>query len=273
MKRLPGGQPLLVLLLVGFTALMLLPIVWAFLTSIKQPVDAFAIPPKLLFTPTFEFHWQVWVDKGFWRYLVHSAIVCACVVAISVSIGTMAAYALSRMHGTLSKGLLFGLLGMRMFPQLLLAIPFFMLARFWHMIDTYPALVLSLVAVNQPFTIWLLHGFFVDVPGDLDEAASIDGCGEWRTFLHIILPMVRPGIAVAAIFSLLLSYNEFLLPLVLSGPHTQTLPVAIAGYGGEDVRYWSLSAAAAIGIMLPIVAIVLLLQRHLVRGLTMGAVK
>jgi multiple sugar transport system permease protein len=256
-----------------FTAINLTPILWAVLTSIKLPVDAFSIPPKLIFTPTFAFHEQVWVEKAFWVYLIHTLVISISTVCISVSIGTMAAYGISRLRSHNSRGLLFGLLAMRMFPQILLAIPFFMLARFTGLIDTYPAIILAMIALNQPFTIWLMRSFFVDVPDELYEAASIDGCSVWQAFWRVALPVVLPGIWVTALFSLLLAYNEFLFALVLTGPHTKTLPVAIAEYSGEDINYWSLSAAAAIGIMLPVMGFMTLMQRYLVRGMTLGAVK
>lgn len=272
-ERPRKSQILLFAALCLFTTMMLTPVFWALLTSIKQPIDAFAIPPKLIFAPTLEFHQQVWFEKGFARFLVNSLVIAIATVAISVSIGTMAAYGLSRMRGRTANGVLFALLSLRMFPHMLLAIPFFMLAKFLNLIDTYPAMVLALVAINQPFTIWLMHSFFVDVPGEIDEAAAIDGAGEWQTFFWVVLPIVRPGLWVTALFSLLLAYNEFLFALVLTGPHTKTLPVAIAEYGGEDLNYWSLSAAAAIGIMIPIMLFMMAMQKHLVRGLALGAVK
>ncbi len=128
------------------------------------------------------------------------------------------------MRSAASRGLLFGLLVMRMFPHILLAIPFFVLARFLDLINTYPAMVLALTAINQPFTIWLMRSFFLDVPGELYEAAVIDGANAWQTFSRIALPIVRPGLWVTALFSLLLSYNEFLFALILTGPDTKTLP-------------------------------------------------
>ena len=272
-RRARTSQTLLFVALCLFTAVMLTPVIWAFLTSIKQPIDAFAIPPKLIFAPTLEFHQLVWFEKGFAGFLGNSLIIAVCTVLISVSIGTMAAYGLSRMRGRTASGILFGLLSLRMFPHMLLAIPFFMLATYLNLIDTYAAMVLALVAINQPFTIWLMHSFLVEVPTEIDEAAAIDGASEWQTFFKVVLPIVRPGLWVTALFSLLLAYNEFLFALVLTGPHTKTLPVAIAEYGGEDLNYWSLSAAAAIGIMIPIMVFMMLMQRHLVRGLAMGAVK
>lgn len=272
-SRFRVSQLLLFAALAAFTAVMLTPVVWALMTSIKQPIDAFAIPPKIVFEPTLEFHRQVWFEKGFGRFLLNSAIIAVSTVAISVSIGTMAAYALSRMRGKAVGGILLALLSLRMFPHMLLAIPFFILAKYLNLIDTYPAMVMALVAINQPFTIWMMHSFFVDVPREIDEAAAIDGASEWQTFYRVVLPIVRPGLWVTALFSLLLAYNEFLFALVLTGPNTKTLPVAIAEYGGEDLNYWSLSAAAAIAIMIPIVLFMMALQKHLVRGLALGAVK
>ena len=135
-------------------------------------------------------------------------------------------------------------------------------------------MVLALVAINQPFTIWLMRSFFVDVPHRAGRGRRASTAATlWQIFTRVALPVVRPGLWVTSLFSLLLAYNEFLFALVLTGPHTKTLPVAIAEYGGEDINYWSLSAAAAIGIMLPIVLFMMVLQRHLVRGLAMGAIK
>ncbi len=266
-------QIILFVALAAFTAVNLTPIIWAFLTSIKLPVDAFAVPPKLVFDPTFAFHYEVWVEQNFADFLLNSVIIAVCTVCISVPIGTMAAYGLARMKGVGTRSLLFGLLAIRMFPHILLAIPFFVLATFLNLIDTYAAMVMALVAINQPFTIWLMRSFFLDVPIELEEAAFLDGCNLWQVFIKVAVPVVRPGLWVTALFSMLLAYNEFLFALVLTGPDTKTLPVAIAEYGGEDINYWSISAAAAIGIMLPIVAFMIFLQRHLVRGIAFGAVK
>lgn len=273
MRRKARMQAALLAALILFTFVNLVPILWGFLISIKQPADAFSIPPKLIFEPTLHFHYEVWVERGFLGFLRNSAIIAAATVLISVPVGTLAAYALARTRTKYASSLLFGLLTIRMFPQILLAIPFFVMARWLNMIDTYPMLVMAMVASNQPFTIWLMRSFFVDVPVELDEAALIDGCNRWQAFLRVVLPAVRPGLGVTALFSMLLAYNEFLFALILTGSHTKTLPVAIAEFGGEDINYWSISAAGAIGIMLPAVIFTILVQRHLIRGLTFGAVK
>ena len=266
-------QVVLFLALAFVTFVTLVPVIWAVLTSLKNPVDAFTIPPTLIFEPTLKYHYEIWFEKGFWTFLVNSLIIAVCTVGVSVPIGTMAAYALSRIQTRQTRILLFGILAVRMFPHMLLALPFFVVARYFQLFDTYLIMVLALVAINQPFTIWLMRSFFVDVPIELDEAARIDGCSLWQTFIRVIVPTVRPGIVVTSLFSLLLAYNEFLFALVLTGTRTKTLPVAISEYGGEDITYWSLSAAGAVGIMLPILIFMIFVQRHLIRGLTMGAVK
>ena len=256
-----------------FTFVNLIPILWGFLISIRQPADAFAIPPKLIFEPTLIFHYEVWFERGFLSFLWNSLVIATGTVCISVPIGTMAAYGLARIRSRHARKLLFGVLAVRMFPQILLAIPFFVMAKGLGLIDSYWMMILSMVAINQPFTIWLMRSFFLDVPVELDEAAMIDGCNRWQAFRIIVLPAVRPGLAVTALFSALLAYNEFLFALILTGSRTKTLPVAIAEYGGEDISYWSLSAAGAIGIMLPVVIFTIAVQRNLIRGLTFGAVK
>ena len=266
-------QAVITVLLGIFTTISLIPILWAFLTSIKNPVDAFTVPPTFIFEPTLQFHYEVWFEHGFWSFMMNSIIVSVCTVAISVPIGALAGYAFARIRTRNTRSIMFGLLTMRMFPHILLIIPFYVFARHLQLIDTYVVLILSFVALNQPFTIWLMRSFFVDIPKELDEAARIDGCNNWQAFWRVVLPVVRPGLAVTTLFSLLLSYNEFLFALILTGSRTKTLPVAIASFGAEDISYWSLSAAGAIGISLPILVFILLMQRHLVRGLAMGAVK
>ncbi|WP_192886521.1 carbohydrate ABC transporter permease [Agrobacterium sp. LAD9] len=261
-----------VVALCAITFVNLIPILWAFLTSIKTPADAFTMPPTIIFKPTFEYHISLWTGE-FPRYLLNSLIVCLGTVLISVPIGSLAAFGLSRMRRKVASPILFALFSLRMFPYMLLAIPFFVMGRWTGLNDTYWILILAFVAINQPFTIWLMYGFFDEIPRDLDEAAALDGCNDWQVFSRVVLPLVRPGLAVTSIFSIILAYNEFLFALILTGNRTRTLPVAIASFGGEDVSEWSLAAAGAVGIMIPIIIVMILMQRHLVRGMTMGAVK
>jgi multiple sugar transport system permease protein len=160
-----------------------------------------------------------------------------------------------------------------MFPRILLIMPFFRLARYLGLYDTKIIVIAVMVAINQPFTIWLLRGFFMEVPKEVEESAMIDGCSRLGAFLRIVLPMIRPGLVTASIFCLFLSYNNLLIPLVLTGNEAQTLPVAISQYGAENIKYWSLSAAGSVSIAAPILLIVMIAQSYIIRGLTFGAVK
>jgi multiple sugar transport system permease protein len=253
--------------------LAITPFVWTFLTSIKRPVDAFASPPVWLFKPTLMAYQQLWLEEGFSRYLINSAIVSLGTVTISISIGCLAGYALSRYRHASGFWILFAAFVFRALPRMTFLLPFFYIAQRTGMHDTHLLLILTLVAINQPFTIWMLRSFFAEIPESLEESAMIDGCSRFQAFWYVIVPIMAPGIVTASIFSLLLAYNEFLIPLVLTATKATPLPVAISQFGAEDIRYWSISAAGAISISLPIVVIILFLQRYLIKGLTAGAVK
>ena len=156
---------------------------------------------------------------------------------------------------------------------MLLAIPYFIIATNLHLADTKLILVIIVVASNQPFALWLMRGFLITIPPELDEAAKIDGCNMVQTVLKVILPVARPGIATASIFTFLLSYNEYLFALILTQKNAMTLPVAIGQYGAEDLSYWTLSAAGVVSIIIPICLVMIFLQKYLVKGMVAGAVK
>jgi multiple sugar transport system permease protein len=249
------------------------PFFWTFLTSIKQVVDAFSIPPVWTFTPTFEAYQSLWVEEGFVRYLINSVIVSVGTVTISISIGCLAGYALSRYNRPAGFWILFAAFVFRALPRMTFLLPFFFFARITGTFDTHILLILVLVAINQPFTIWMLRSFFQEIPESLEESAMIDGCTRFQAFWFVILPVMGPGVVTASIFSLLLAYNEYLIPLTLTATNAVPMPVAIAQFGAEDLRYWSISAAGAISIAAPIAILILFLQRYLIKGLTAGAVK
>ena len=186
---------------------------------------------------------------------------------------TFGAYGLIRHDSKFSNRILNSMLGLRMFPAMLLVIPYFMLATTLKLTDTYTVLILIIVASNQPFAIWLMRGFLLGIPRDLDEAARVDGCNLLTTVTKVVLPLCMPGIGTASIFTCLLSYNEYLFALVLSGKRTMTLPGAVGKYAGEELVYWCQNAAAVVSIILPICIVMIFLQKWLVKGLTAGAVK
>jgi multiple sugar transport system permease protein len=252
----------------------ILPFLWTLSTSLKQVVDAFSIPPKLLFTPTTEAYELLWVRERFPEYLLNSVIVAGATVLISISVGCLAAYGLARYTGVSGFVILIVALLFRSLPRMTFALPYFIFGQMTGLYDTRVLLVLVLVAVNQPFTIWMLRSFFMDIPKELEEAAMVDGCSRLGAFLRVIMPLMGPGIITAGIFSVLLAYNEYLIAAMVTATQTRTLPVVIAQFGvAEDLQYWTVSAAASVSVALPIVLLVLFAQKYIVRGLTFGAVK
>jgi multiple sugar transport system permease protein len=259
--------------LLFFAAYSAFPFFWTLLTSLKQPVDAFALPPVWVFEPTFAHYAELWLDRGFGTYFVNTAIVTAGTVVISISIGAVAGYALARYRGAIGFWLLILALVFRALPRMAVLLPFYQISRALGLFDTHALLIMVLVSINQPFTIWMMRSFFMTIPAEIEEAAMVDGCSRLGAFLRAIVPVMWPGVITTSLFTFLLAYNEFLMPLILTATKAQTLPVAISQFGAEDIRFWSLSAAGAISITLPIVVLILLFQGRIVSGLVQGAVK
>jgi len=209
----------------------------------------------------------------FYDYFINTLIVTGGTVVISISIGCLAGYALARYRGITGLIILIAALGFRALPRMAFVLPFFWLGRAVGLHDTLFLLTMTLVAVNQPFTIWMLRSFFMDIPKELEESAMVDGADRFMAFRKVIVPIMWPGIISTALFTLLLAYNEFLLARVLTQSNW-TLPVAIAQFtGGEDPGHITLASAAAVSATIPIVIVILFFQKQLVKGLAAGAVK
>lgn len=209
----------------------------------------------------------------FYDYFINTIIVTVGTVVISISIGCLAAYGLARYTGILGVIVLIAALGFRALPRLAFVLPYYWIGSALNLLDTHILVILTMVAVNQPFTIWMLRSFFMEIPSDLEEAAMIDGAGRFKAFRSVIIPIMWPGIISTALFSLLLAYNEFLLVRLLTQTNW-TLPVAISRFtGGEDPRHLTLAAASAVSATIPIIIVILFFQKNLVKGLAAGAVK
>ncbi len=208
-----------------------------------------------------------------YRFFINSLIVTALTVLISISIGLLAGYGLARYTGISGVVILIVALGFRALPRTAFVLPYFFTAQRLGILDSRFVIVMALVAVNQPFTIWMLRTFFMDVPREMEEAAMMDGATRFQAFRKVIIPMMWPGIIATALFTMLLAYNEFLFVRVLA-PTNWTLPVAIVSLtGGESSRTITEAAAASVSITLPIIVVIILFQKHLVKGLGAGAVK
>lgn len=249
------------------------PFLWAFLTSIKRPVDAFSPEPVWIFTPTFNAYTILWEQRGFYFYLYNTVFVGVISTIISLLVASMGGYALARYTKGSGVWLLVAALILRAMPRLALALPFYFVARALNVYDTRGLLIVVFVAVNQPFTIWLMRNFFAAIPEELDQAAMVDGCTRWQIFTRVLLPLVRPGLVTAGVFTFLLAYQEYLLAVVLTQSRAVTVSVFIAQFSTENVQDWPVIAAGSVSLALPVIVLMVLAQRFLIEGLTAGAVK
>ena len=257
-----------------FLGIVLFPVLWIGLQSLKSYFDVIAVPPRFLFTPTLANYRSVLADTGFLRAAFDSLVVSLGAVSLSLAIGVPFAYAISRFEFRAREDLAFFILSTRMLPAIVVIVPFVQIFSRIGLIDTYAGLILAHVLVCVALVVWVMRGFFNAIPIELDEAAIVDGASPLRTFFSIILPLARPGLVSVASLSFLLSWNEFLFALSLTSFDVRTLPVFMAtefiGFLAVD---WARLSAAGILATLPIVVMVAVLQRHLVSGLSLGAVK
>jgi multiple sugar transport system permease protein len=272
-----------------------LPIFWGMLASIKPTQEILSVPPKLFgFEPTLNWYRVVLgnadptqfnvettgsVGRGsggstFFSlpYLRDSAIVGVGSTALVLLLSAPAAYAMSRFAMRRRKDLAFWILSQRMMPPIVAAFPLFFMFRQFHWIDTYHGLILVHAAMNAPLAVLLLMSFFDEIPRDLDDAARVDGATRFGAFL-ISLNLVKGGLVATAVLAFIFSWNEFLLSLVLTTGAIRTVPVASSTFTTAFLTEWGYLAALGIASMVPIFIFILLVQRHLVRGLTLGAVK
>lgn len=251
-----------------------LPIVWTAVISIRQYVDAFSTPVKWIAPATLENYSRLWIDREFYRNFLNTAFVTLCTVTISLAVGCLAGYALSRYRGATGFWLLLVALVFRALPHSTLLPSFFTMFDALGIRNTYFTLIFVLVAINQPFTIWMLRSFFVNIPQELDEAALVDGCTRFEAFRRVIIPVMWPGVVTTGLFSFLLAYNDFLLSSALTNAEKMTMPAAIANaISAESEALLMQGVAGAVSITIPLIILVAIFQRQIVSGLTQGAVK
>jgi multiple sugar transport system permease protein len=257
---------LIVVLMVPF----LFPLFWMFLSSLKTQVQNTAYPPVLIFTPTLGNYREVFQKNPFFTFAWNSLVVAAGSTGLALLLGLPGAYAIARFKRT---GIALAILTARMAPGIGYLIPWFILFTKAKLIDTYTALILTHLIVALPLVLWVMIGFFEDVPGELIEAGRIDGCSHWSAFLRIAIPLAKPGIVATGILAFIFSWNNFLFSLIVAGFKTRTLPIAVYNFlSYEEINWGGLTAAATV-ITLPVLALALLVQKHIVRGLTLGAMK
>jgi ABC-type glycerol-3-phosphate transport system permease component len=250
------------------------PVLWTLLTSFKTDLDVLAYPPVVIFEP----QWKNYAEVLFGAIPILPALWDSAVVSVSATILTMllavpAAYGFARLRFRGKRALGFYTLATQMLPPVGLVIPYFLLLNGIGWIDTYRGLVIVYLTFSLPFAIWLMVSYFEDIPLEMEEAAFLDRADRFRTLRYIILPQVRGGIAVTVIFVFLNAWNEFLFAVLLGGRTVQTVTVYMFNFVGVEQTQWAKLAAAAIIAMVPVIVIGLAAQQHIVKGLTIGAVK
>jgi ABC-type glycerol-3-phosphate transport system permease component len=250
------------------------PFYWAIVASFTPEARLFQSPSLIPSNLVLDHYRALFAERNFWLPIRNSLIVAGSTTIFCVTLGALCAYALARLEFKGKSLLLGAILAVGMFPQISVVSPLYLLLRKLHLINTYPGLVLPYLTFAMPLTVWLLVGFFRQLPGELEEAAMVDGASRLRAFREVIIPLALPGIATTGILTFVYSWNEFLFALSFTlGPERQTVPVAITLFRGMYQVPWGQILAAAVVATAPVTLLVLAFQRRIVQGLTAGAVK
>ena len=271
-----AGRPVKIALIVLSLASVLFPIYWLVTSSLKMSQEYIAYPPVLVPTKVVtDSYLEVFTRDKLGTTFMTSLVVAMATTVISVLFGSMAAYTLSRGRISAKARAGFGLwfLIQKMYPAIATAIPIYLVMRALRLMDTQAALIIINTSFNLPLVIWLMMGFFEQLPHALEESAMLDGCSYFKRFFLIILPLTKPGLIAAGILTYVATWNEFLFAVILSIKNTRTLPVVIAGFITDRGLAWGPMAAAAVIMLIPVVLLAWVVQRDFVQGLAMGAVK
>jgi multiple sugar transport system permease protein len=261
------------LLLAAICAFCIFPFYWMVTTSLKTQVVALQSPPAWIFTPTLANYVEVLFEDKVGVALINSIIVAVCTTLLAVGLGTPAAYALARFEFRGKTDLWFWFITNRFVSPVVLAFPVFLISRDLGLRDTHLALILMYLTFTLPIVIWICTDQFRSIPHELDEAALLEGASQWRIFRSICLPLAMPGVAVSSILAFIFSWNELLFAYILAPKNAKTAPaMAVTFMEGYDVPYGKIMATSTL-IVIPVLIFALLASKHLVRGLTMGAVK
>lgn len=257
-----------------FVAAWVFPILWSVLNSLKTEQDILAYPPRLLFTPTLAAYRDVlFGSSSILPNLWSSFVISAGTTILTMLLAIPAAYALARlrMPGRRSAG--FYILAAQMLPPVGIIIPYFLVLRNIGWLDTYQGIIIIYLSFSLPFAIWLLVSYFEDIPFEMEEAAALDGASRLKTLWRVIIPQVQGGIAVTIVFVFLNAWNEFLFAVVLSGNTVRPVTIAMFNFVSVEQTLWAKLAAVSVLAMLPVIVLGIVAQTHIVKGLTVGAVK
>lgn len=249
----------------------LFPHIYMVLMSLRPPLEVFSISP--IFEPTLSNYRNLFYRIDVLKHMKNSLIVALCSTAISVIIGSIAAYSISRLVVIGRKFYLLIVLFARMMPPIGSVLSLFLLIKALGLSGTYFSLIFIYVSFQAPFVIWLMRGFFASIPREMEESAMIDGCSRLQAFLRLIIPLSAPGLAATSVFVFTLSWNEFLFALIFTSDQTKTVPVVVPELITEMGIYWGEISGLGVIVIIPIAVFVFLTQKSLIKGLTFGAVK
>jgi multiple sugar transport system permease protein len=276
-RRSPRRNPTLGVLravfLIGFLIFVLLPLYWVIVTSIKPTSDYLVVPPVWFpAQPTIVHYTAALFSYRGLQALVNSLIISSASTVLSTIFGTMMAYSLARFN-TGGKHLAFWVLSQRFLPPVAVILPIFLLFRGWHLYDTHIGLVLAYTFMTLPLTVWMMYAYFRQLPKSLEEAALVDGLSRWQTLWKIAVPLAAPGIVAAAVFAFIAVWTEFFFALILTSRTAFTLPTVFRAFLGFQGAQYGEACALATTSLVPSLILGMLVQKHLVRGLTLGAIR
>lgn len=261
--------------LVVVCAVAVFPFAWMVLTSLRSTAEVYHTPPLF-----FPLHWtlsayaQVWSRSGLFVDFGNSVLVAGVTTFLALALSTLAGYGFSRYRLPGGRAMMLVILFTQMFPAILLLIPFYVLMRQFHLLDTLQGLMITYTSFALPLSTWIMRNYFLTVPLTLDEAALVDGCSRIGSLWRIIIPVAIPGILTTAVFSFITAWDEFMFAdTFVSSPHLFTLPLALQSFIGQYSTKWNLLTAGSVIVTIPVVVLILVLQRHIVAGLASGSVK
>ena len=261
------------LLIAGFVLFVITPLYWVFITSVKPSDDYLAVPPVWFPShPTLTHYTAALFAYRGLTGLINSLVISSAATILSALLGTLMGYSLARFN-TGGQHLSFWMLSQRFLPPVAIVLPIFLLFRTYHLNDTYLGMIIVYTVFTLPLTVWMLSAYFQQMPASLEEAALVDGCGRWQAFWSIAVPLAAPAIAAAMVFAFIACWTEFFFALILTGRNAFTLPTIFRAFLGFQGAQYGEASALAVVSLLPSVALGMLAQKHLVRGLSLGAVR
>jgi multiple sugar transport system permease protein len=282
-RRSPLKTTLSYAALIAWSLIVIVPLYWTVVTAFKTRADVFSGPkyiPGLDYVPTLE-HWQRFFVQD-WRYFsqqyTNSVVIGLTSSLLSVAIGALAAYALTRFKYVLggrlrNREIAFWFVSQRILPPVAIVIPLYVLFQQVKLFDTQIGLIIAYAAFNLPLVVWLMQDYFAGIPAELEESALIDGCSRFQAFIRIVLPLVTPGLVATFLFVLVFAWNEYIIALFLTQSNAQTMPILIAAQNAQRGPEWSAISVLTIVTIAPVCVIAVFLERYISRGLLVGAVK